>query len=266
MSKTAVLLALVVVAAVVVALFAFGPRQESKPSLPDGATYNPQIDPANFVAAIDNKFLALTPGKKMVYEAKKGDGDIERIEVYVTSEKKIVMGIETTVVWDRVWLNNELIEDTKDWFAQDKDGNVWYFGEETYELEGGVVVNSEGAWEAGVDGAKPGIAMKADPQVGDLYRMEYYAGEAEDAGEVLALGETVTVPYGTLAGCLRTRDFSTLNPSANENKLYCPEVAGVALELDVEDDERAELVSVEYDAQPSPGTFSKAPAASAATT
>lgn len=214
-------------------------------------TYNPTINPSDFTSNVDNKYFSLTPGKKMVYESVTQDGK-ERIEVYVTNEKKTVMGVETVVVWDRVWLNGELIEDTRDWYAQDKEGNVWYFGEDTAEIIDGKIINHDGAWEAGIDGAKPGIVMKANPVLGDSYRQEYYKGEAEDAADVLALGEKVTTKYKTLNNCLKTYDYSYLDSSAKEHKYYCPEIGFVVLEVGIESGEMAELVSFDQNAQPTP--------------
>ena len=126
------------------------------------------------------------------------------------------MGVTTIVVWDRVWLNNELIEETYDWYAQDKEGNVWYFGEDSKEYENGMVVSTKGSWEAGVDGAKPGIIMEAHLRVGESYRQEYYKGEAEDMADVVAVGVTVTIPYGTFEDCLKTRNWSQIDPNLNE--------------------------------------------------
>ena len=215
------------------------------------ATYDPKINPADFVPGVTNKYFSLTPGKKMVYEGETEDGT-ERNEVYVTNESKMVMGVLTVVVWDRVWLEGDLIEETKDWFAQDKEGNVWYFGEDSKEMAGGMVTSTHGSWEAGVDGAKPGIIMKADPKVGDSYRQEYYAGVAEDMGEVASLNESVTVPFGSFNGCLRTVDWTPLEPGVNEYKYYCAQTGGVVKEIVLEDNETLELISLEYNAQPSP--------------
>ncbi len=214
-------------------------------------TYNPTINPSDFTSNVDNKYFSLTPGKKMVYESVTQDGK-ERIEIYVMKETKKVMGVEATVVWDRVWLDGNLIEDTKDWYAQDKEGNVWYFGEDTMEVLNKRIVNYAGAWEAGVDGAKPGIIMKANPVPGDSYRQEYYKGVAEDAADVLALGEEVTTPYKTFDNCLKTYDYSYLDSSAKEHKYYCPEIGFAVLEVGVESGERLELISIEYNAQPTP--------------
>ncbi len=110
-------------------------------------TYNPVINPTNFSTAINNKYLTFVPKTKFIYEGRTKE-DIEKIEVYVTEEVREVMGVKTIVVWDRVWLNGNLIEDTKDWYAQDTEGNVWYFGEESKEIFLGEIVSTEGSWEA----------------------------------------------------------------------------------------------------------------------
>ena len=205
--------------------------------------YRPVINASDFSANIDNPYFTLVPGTKFIYESKKAEGT-ERIEVTVLPETKMVMGVEARVVKDQVFLDGELIEDTLDWYAQDKEGNVWYFGEETAEYEDGKITTTAGSWEGGVDGAKPGIAMKANPQVGDSYWQEFYKGEAEDRADVLALGEGVAVPYGTFSDCLKTYDYTPLDPVAKEHKYYCKGVGFVTLETNLEGDERTELVSV----------------------
>lgn len=197
----------------------------------------------NFVPAVNNPYYSLTPGTTFTYQAETDEGTEKNI-VIVTSETKVIQGVTTVVVWDRVWLDEELIEETYDWFAQDKEGNVWYFGEDSREMEDGKVTSTEGSWEAGVDGAEAGIVMKANPKVGDSYRQEYYKGHAEDMGEVISLNETVTVPFGTFTECLQTRDWSNLDPEVNEYKYYCTDVGNVVLEVENED-ERVELISVE---------------------
>ena len=205
---------------------------------------DPLINPANFVSGIDNKYFTLVPGKRFTYESKTDEGT-ERVEVEVTRETKKIMGVVATVVRDRVWLNDKLIEDTKDWYAQDKEGNVWYFGEDTVELIDGQVVNRAGSWEAGVDGAKAGIIMKAKPKVGETYRQEYYKGKAEDMAQVLALNASITVPFGTFNNCLQTLDYTPLEPSVKEHKYYCPSVGQVALVVDQDGNTREELIAVD---------------------
>jgi hypothetical protein len=184
------------------------------------------LDPDAFVPAIDNPFLPWVPGTRLVYE-----GGGERIVVTVMRETRVILGITATVVHDQVFDAGELVEDTFDWYAQDSAGNVWYLGETTEELEGGLVVSTAGSWEAGVDGALPGIVMLGDPRLGDRYRQEFYAGEAEDVAKVLELGGTVTVPAGTFEGVLTTEDWTPLEPTLVEHKQYAPGVGVVFEEI-----------------------------------
>jgi hypothetical protein len=202
-------------------------------------TYDPSINPANFVAGVDNLLFPLVLGTRYVYQ-----GGEETIEVTVTDGTKQILGVTTIVVRDVVSVGGEIIEDTYDWYAQDKAGNVWYFGEDTKEYEGGQLVSTEGSWEAGVDGAKPGIVMHAtQPTIGAPYRQEYYACEAEDMAEVVSLNESVTVSYGSFDNCLQTRDFTPLEPGVSEYKYYAPGV-GLVLEVNAKSGARTELVEV----------------------
>jgi hypothetical protein len=207
----------------------------------DGGNYQPDVDPANFVAAIDNPYLPWIAGSRWVYEGE-SDGEPERVEIIVTDERKTVMGIEATVVRDSVYSGDELKEDTFDWYAQDRDGNVWYLGEDTKEYEEGEVVSTEGSWEAGVDGAQPGIVMPAEPTVGFAYRQEYYAGEAEDLGEIIEVGGTVDGPAGHFEDVVTTKDWTPLDPEMIEHKQYAPGVGTVREELVAGGDEVLELV------------------------
>jgi hypothetical protein len=175
----------------------------------DGGQYAPDIEAANFVETVDNPFFPLLPSSTWVYEGT-SDGEAERVEVVVTSERRTILGIPATVVRDTVTIDGEIVEDTYDWFAQDRDGNVWYLGEASSDIEGGEVVSTEGSWEAGVDGAYPGIVMKAAPQVGDAYRQEFYPGEAEDLAEVIEVGSDRLV----------TREWNPLEPETIEEKTY----------------------------------------------
>jgi hypothetical protein len=196
----------------------------------DGGHYSPKIDPANFVATIDNPYLPWTVGSRWVYRGE-SDGERERNVVVVTNRHKTIMGIEATVVHDRVYSGDELKEDTLDWYAQDRDGNVWYLGEDTKELEGGKVTGTEGSWQAGVDGALPGIVMPADPKVGLAYRQEYYSGNAEDMGEVIDVGGSVDVPAGHFDDVVTTKDWTPLEPDVIEHKKYASGVGSVREEL-----------------------------------
>jgi hypothetical protein len=200
--------------------------------------YNPDVDPADLSPDITNPLFPAPPGATWTYEAVSGDGT-ERTEISVEADTVVVNGVAARELHDTVFLDDEMIEDTRDWFAQDRAGNVWYLGEDTAEFEGGMQVSTAGSWTWGVDGALPGIDMLADPKVGDRYRQEYLAGEAEDYGEVVSLDEAVTVPAGSFTGCLKTRDRSVIEPAADEFKLYCP---GIGNALTEEGDVRDELI------------------------
>lgn len=205
--------------------------------------YAPAINPDDFVEAIDNTYFPLTPGTTFVYEGESEDETI-RDEVYVTNETRAVMGVNTTVVRDREFVDGELEEETFDWYAQDNEGNVWYFGEDSREYEDGEAVSSAGSWEAGVNGAQPGILIEGNPQVGDTYRQEYLAGEAEDMAEVVSLNESVSVAYGSYEDCLKTKEWTPLEPGTEENKYYAAGT-GLILEMTVKGgSERLELVDI----------------------
>jgi hypothetical protein len=190
--------------------------------------YRPQIDPADFVEVIDNPYFPLTPGTTHVYRGVSG-GEREVVRVTVTDNTKDILGISATVVRDQVFVDGKLAEDTLDWYAQDRQGNVWYMGEDTKEYEDGKVVSTEGSWEAGVDGAQAGVIMPAQPEIGLTYRQEYYEGEAEDLAKAVALDETVEVPAGFFIGVLVTEDWTPLEPKLLERKYYAPGI-GVVFE------------------------------------
>jgi len=203
---------------------------ESKSCGANAAGYMPVITAADFPdpTKIDNPFFPLAPGWVGVYENSNGNV----LTSTVTGETRVVNGVTCVVVHDLEKLADGTVEeDTFDWYAQDKDGNVWYFGEDTKAYSGSKV-STEGSWEAGVACAQPGIVMKAAPVVGDRYRQEYLEGEAEDEAEVVSLSESVEVTYGKFTGCLKTRDFTALDPTNEENKTYCKGV-GFVLGVDV---------------------------------
>jgi len=161
----------------------------------------------------------------------------------VTSDTKVILGVTCVVVHDVVSSGGQVVEDTYDWYAQDDTGTVWYMGEDTTEMDAGMI-SKEGSWEGGVDGAKPGKIMPGTPQVGDRYRQEYLEGEAEDEGEIVDLNASITVPYGSFTGCIRTRDFTALEPDVEENKFYCPPVGIVRSIMTKGGAETEDLVAV----------------------
>ncbi|MEJ7582701.1 MAG: hypothetical protein WKF43_01195 [Acidimicrobiales bacterium] len=193
----------------------------------DGGDYQPDVTASDFVDGIDNPYMPWIVGSRWVYEGT-SDGEPERVEVAVLDKTKKVMGVAATVVHDTVYVNDELVEDTYDWFAQDREGNVWYLGEAVEDLEDGKVVSTEGSWEAGVDGAQPGIVMPAAPAKGDVFRQEFLEDTAEDMAEIIATGGSATVSAGTYDGVIKTRDWTPLEPEVIEEKSYAPAVGFIA--------------------------------------
>jgi hypothetical protein len=191
------------------------------------------LDPALFAGvALDHPYWPMNVGSVWVYRSTDADGAVQKVEITVTDKTKQILGITATVVHDIVTEDGDTVEDTLDWYAQDATGNLWYLGEDTKEYDGGKVVSTEGSWEGGVVGAQPGILLPADPAVGMAYRQEYYAGQAEDAAEVLSLGEHVKVPFGTFDGVLQTRETTALEPDLVEQKFYATGVGNI-LSVDI---------------------------------
>jgi hypothetical protein len=187
----------------------------------------------------------MSAGNRWVYREAE-NGEVQRVVVTVTDRTKTIAGIEARVVHDLVTTPaGEKVEDTLDWYAQDKDGNLWYLGEDTKEFQDGRVTSTEGSWEHGVDGAQAGIVVAAEPKQGLSYREEYYAGQAEDAAEVLSVESKVQVPFGFFRDAMITRNYSGIEPKVEELKFYARGV-GPALELLVSGGSgRTELLSYE---------------------
>jgi hypothetical protein len=235
-------------AAVVLAMVACG-DDDTPPSATtsvidpgDGGDYRPEITATDFVDGIDHPYLPLLPGSRWVYEGE-ADGEVERTEVEVLEERREVFGVSAVVVRDRVSIDGELVEDTLDWFAQDRAGNVWYLGEESTEYEDGEAVSTAGSWEAGVDGALPGIVMPAEPRPGHAYRQEFYPGEAEDLAEVLRVDGTAAVPVGAFEDVVTIREWNPLEPAVVEEKHYAAGVGMISENTVTGGSERADLVS-----------------------
>lgn len=220
------------------------PSGDLFPAALSGAPYEPDIDPARFHNEIDNPYFPLEPGTTFVFEGS-SDGEKETGTVTVTDETKKILGIDCVAVRDEVKVDGELAELTFDWFAQDDDGNVWYMGEDSSDYEDGKKVSSEGSWEAGVDGAQPGIVMPGSPRVGLEYRQEYYEGEAEDIAKVIATDGEVKTDYDSFTDLVVTEDRNPLEPEILERKYYAKGL-GVVLERHIKgSDEQMELVRVD---------------------
>ena len=207
-----------------------------------GTSYTPVIRPAEFTRTIDNPYFPLPTRARWTYVAETPHGT-ERSVVKVTALHKKIVGVACVVVRDTVTLNGSIIEDTYDWYAQHRDGTVWYFGEDTKEYKSGRVTSTKGSWTAGVHGAKPGIVMPAIPAAGFAYRQEYLRGRAEDEARVMSVTASETVANGSYENLVQTEDFSALEPKVVEHKYYARGV-GLVLEVTVRGgSDRGELVA-----------------------
>lgn len=184
-----------------------------------GTAYQPDLDPADFVEGVTNPYFPLAPGTRWAYRTLTSEGT-ERNDVVVTDKTRTILGIRAVVVHDTVKVDGKLTEDTYDWYAQERDGTVWYLGEDTKELENGKVVSTKGSWEAGVDGAQPGVIMQAAPSSNGWYWQEYYSAQAEDQARVLSFDGSADVPFGRYSGLLVTEERSPIEPAIVERKYY----------------------------------------------
>jgi hypothetical protein len=233
MRQRVVAAALLIALAAGVAVLASAGRSESR--------YAPRIDPAQFSLAITNPYLPLQPGNRWVYEGRTEDG-LERKVVEVTDETRTVMGVDCVVVKDTVTVDGQPHEDTTDWFAQDQNGTVWTFGEQTRKRADDGTFSAAGSWQAGVGGAQPGVVMPADPRPGAPYRQEYLPGQAEDMARVIAIDESLTVPYGSYVQVVVTRDWSPLEPGVAEHKHYAPGIGLIREEAVEGESYRVDLI------------------------
>jgi hypothetical protein len=227
----------------ILSMAACSPAQKANPR--GEGTYAVTVTAADFVPVVDNPYYPLVPGTRWVYEAQLADGTVERNEIEVLADTRQIMGVTATVVHDLVYVDGQIAEGTYDWYAQDQDGNVWYLGESVDNYENGQVVNHNGSWEWGKDGALPGILMWADPSqhLNETYRQEYYQGQAEDQGQVQSVTEQVSVPYGMFDQVVKTYDSSLIDRKLNENKFYAMGI-GVIKETDITTGE--EVVLIEF--------------------
>ena len=202
------------------------------------------LDPATFVPEINHPYWPMPVGAKWTTQEIDADGEEFTDLTEVTADTKQILGITVTVVHDQLKKGSEVVEDTFDWYAQDAQGNLWYMGEDTKEFKNGQVATTEGSWEAGVDGAQPGIILPASPAVGQAYRQEYYAGHAEDNASILSVDEMVGVDAGDYTDVLLTRETTPIEPDVLEYKFYAPGV-GVVEALSVSPDfSREQLTEV----------------------
>ena len=217
---------------------------ESMLSISEQKIGNINFNPGNFSNStlLNNKYIPYQIGRKYVFEGETSDG-LERNEIQRIDAIKVVIGINVAVIRDIVWVDGILEEDTRDWFAQDDDGNVWYMGEDVdnYNPDGSIR-DHDGAWEAGVNGAIAGIIMLADPRSGISYQQEFAEGIAEDEAKVVAMGLTIQVPFNTYSDCLKIKEWSDLEKGSIDYKFYAP---GIGLIKEKTGNESLELVDIE---------------------
>ena len=235
-----------IVASVPVAALASSAAPSTTPKPPRWTLhgkYAPVIDPKSFVAKIDNRYFPLKPGTRFHYEGTK-DAAPQTDDMVVTHQVKHVLGIRCTVVRDTVSEHGKPLERTFDWYAQDKQGNVWYMGEDSLELKNGRFARASDSWEGGVHGAKPGIIMRGNPRPGDVYRQEYYPpGGALDQARVVGTARTVRVPAGTFRRVLVTDEWSPVEPQM-ERKYYAAGIGEIKERVTAGGHEQFQLVRV----------------------
>lgn len=202
------------------------PQLQLQRTTPTGPPYHPKINPASFTTNFTNRYWPLRPGATWTYEGTK-DGQPEHVVIVVTRTPRTVFGVRCLTVVDTVTINGSLEEKTTDWYAQDRTGAVWYFGEDSKDYKNGAVSSTAGTWEAGVDGALPGVIIQGAPRPGPTYRQEYRPGVAEDMARVLSDSLVQQVPAGTFRGVVETYDTDPLNPDKVEKKFFAPGVGPV---------------------------------------
>jgi hypothetical protein len=217
------------------------PASAQAAATPSSGSTAPIFDPTSFVAVVDNPYYPLKPGAKWVYQGMR-DGVVQRDLVEVTNRTRMVDGVRAIVETDVATHNGTVLEKTEDWYAQDKQGNVWYLGESTVSYDNGVA-DTEGSWTAGVGGALPGIIMPAHPRVTDSFRQEFFSGQAEDMFWVVEDQQTVKVQFGTFRHVIRTLEFTRLEPDVIDTKFYAPGIGIIREASAAGPQETADLVS-----------------------
>jgi hypothetical protein len=232
-----------------IALLAAGSAASALPGASAGTTRTaaPPAPPASeFSARVDNPWYPLKPGTVYTYRGIK-DGHPARDVMTVTHRTRRIGGVNCVVIEDRLYLSGHLGERTTEWYSQDRQGNVWYFGEDTAELDAsGRVTSTAGTWRAGVKGARPGVFMFAHPVAGRSAQQEYSKGRAEDHFQVLSLNATANVPYTSSSQAMLTKEWTPLEPGTIDHKVYVRGI-GTVLEQTIKGgDERNALISVKH--------------------
>ncbi len=204
-----------------------------------------ELDPRDFTSRIDHPYWPMRPGTTWHY-VERGGGEVATVRVAVTGRTKLIEGIRARVVHDVARVDGVIVENTRDWYAQDSGGTVWYLGEHSETYEDGTAVSTEGSWKHGRNGARAGVILPARLRAGCAYREEYLAGEAEDRARILSTRETIRTPTGLHRGVVQTANTTPLEPDLLENKFYARGI-GPVLELDLSPElGRAVLVRVTH--------------------
>jgi hypothetical protein len=236
-------LVLLVCAALIAAglLSACGGRDNESGS-PSGSPVNA----ADFQAKIDNPLFPLSSLRPKVFEGEEKDPDTgntvkTRLESTVLPGTDVLAGVNVVVLEEKAYKDGVLIEAALDYFAQHRDGSVYYFGERVDNYENGKVANHDGQWLTGEGESGPGVVMPAKPVAGQVSDQEHAPGVAEDKSKVVALDLAVTTPAASFKGCLKTDDYTLLDsPVVHEFKFFCP---GVGLVHEDVPDGHLDLIS-----------------------
>jgi hypothetical protein len=202
----------------------------------------PVFDPAGFTSLVDNPYFPLRPGTVLVYQTRAGKtADVDTVAV--TRETRVIVGVNAVAVRTRSFRGGKLAGDRRDWYAQDRKGNVWFLGRDAKEMRDSLAADTAGSWEAGRDSARAGIVMPAILEVGMEYRQAYRRGVVEDLAEVLSLDAKATVLDDTFTACVETEEWSPLEREVRERNVYAPGL-GLVLRRTVVGDERMKLVKL----------------------
>lgn len=189
---------------------------------------NFRVDPQNFIKGVTNPYFTLVPGRKFRLAGRTPEGIDVIKELLASDRTEDILGVNTQAIWEREFRDGALVSDTKKWYAEDKEGNVWLFGQDEIEIFGGFAKGSGDSWKAGIDGARAGIVIPANPKVGDALHTEY-SGYSDQKAHVVSVSESINIPQGAFSNCLKIRDYQD-EKGKPEDSFYCKDVGNLSLE------------------------------------
>jgi len=210
--------------------------------------YNIIVNPANFetINITGNTYFPIIQGTTLHYQGFEEEEDSIMVSVHFTTQTKEIMGVTCVTIVSNIWENGELSQESEGWYAQDLEGNVWCFGTNIQEIEDGGEEYSDESWEAGINGALPGIMMFNNPFIGVWYRLNYWEDEVEDIAQILSISDSLTVPFGSFNNCLQTAEWNLLEQEEVVHKYYAPVIGLIKTEM-VDEEECLELVDITND-------------------